>query len=166
MANTVFRCDNMPGIDQRTEICSVLVQDAEGKAIAVENGAIVEIGALVAADGKTEHDLYTAKLATASSDLKKCAVIGTPEVEYDECRRKNLDDFKNEAGVPAAAYRIRLGGVFSVTKEGFVSGTAPTAIGAAVGLGANGKIDASGSGLGTVLDIDKTSRYTFYAINL
>lgn len=162
MAYTVFRCDNMPGIDQRTEICSVLVQDADGNPIAVENGTIVEIGALVAG----EHDLYVATLATAASDLKKCAVLGTPEVIYDECLRKNLDDFQNEAGVPATAYRIRLGGVFSVTANGFVGGTVPTAEGADVGIGTGGKIDASGSGLGSILAIDQTPRYTYYAITL
>lgn len=162
MAYTVFRCDNMPGTDQRTEICSVLVQDADGNPVAVENGAIVEVGALVTG----EHDLYVATLATASSEVKKCAVLGTPEVIYDECLRKNLDDFQNEAGVPAAAYLLRLGGVFSVTADGFVDGTAPTEVGASVGLGADGKIDASGSGLGSVLAIDQTPRYTYYAIAL
>lgn len=162
MAYTVFRSDNMRGIDQRTEICSVLVQDAEGKAIDAENGTIVVIGKLV----EGEHDLFTATLATASSNLKDCAVLGTPEVCYDECHDIDLDAFTNKAGVPAAAYMLRCGGIFSVTKEGFVGGTAPSAVNTGVALGANGKIAAGGTGLGTVIDIDETSRYTYYAIKL
>jgi len=163
MAYTVFRCDNMPGIDNRAFIASVLVQDAKGKNIEVENGAIVEVGALVPG----QHDLYTAKLATSSSDIAKCAVLGTPEVIYtDYVTERNLDAFKNEAGVPAAAYLLKDGGVFSVTKEGFVGGTAPSEAGGTVGLGADGKIDASGSGLGEVLAIDVVGRYTYYAIRL
>lgn len=166
MAYTVFRCDNMPGTDQRTMITSVLVRDGDGKNIAVENGTIVEIGALVPG----EHDLYYATLATASSALKKCAVLGTPEVIYDECTYKNLDEFINEAGKPATAYRLGREGVFSVTAEGFVGGTAPTATAVAVSLGANGKITApaatSATVLGKVIAIDKTARYTFYAIEM
>lgn len=162
MAYTVFRCDNMPGTDQRTMIVSVLVQDDGGDPIAAENGSIVEIGELV----EGQHNLYTAKLATSSSTLSKCAVLGTPEVVYDDTPKKNLDDFVNEAGKPAAAYLLKDGGVFSITKEGFVSNTAPSATKTTVGLGDGGKIDSSGSGLGTVLAIDKTARYTFYAIQL
>lgn len=166
MAYTVFRCDNMPGTDQRTMVTSVLVRDGDGKNIAVENGTIVEIGALVPG----EHDLYYATLATASSALKKCAVLGTPEVIYDECTYKNLDDFINEAGTKASAYKLGREGTFAVTAEGFVGGTVPTAVGVSVSLGANGKITApaatSATVLGKVIAIDKTARYTFYAIEM
>lgn len=166
MAYTVFRCDNMPGTDQRTMVTSVLVRDGDGKNIAVENGTIVEIGALVPG----EHDLYYATLATAASDLKKCAVLGTPEVIHDECTYKNLDDFTNEAGTKASAYKLGREGTFAVTAEGFVGGTVPTAVGVSVSLGANGKITApaatSATVLGKVIAIDKTARYTFYAIKM
>lgn len=163
MAYTVFRCDDMPGIDNRTFIKSVLVKDGSGNNIAVENGTIVVIGGLVSG----EHDLYTATLATSSSTLANCAVIGSPEViNTDLYNEKNLDAFRNEAGTPAVAYLLKDGGTFSVTKEGFVSATAPSAVGATVGLGANGKIDASSSGLGKVIAIDVAGRYTYYAITL
>lgn len=166
MAYTVFRCDNMPGIDQRTMITSVIVRDSSGNNIAAENGTIVEIGALVTG----EHDVYYATLATTTSDLKKCAVLGSPEVIYDNCTYKNLDEFTNEAGKPAVAYKLGREGVFSVTVDGFASATAPTGVGVSVSLGANGKIVApavqSTTTLGKVVAIDKTSRYTFYAIEL
>lgn len=165
MAYTVFRCDDMPGIDNRTFNKSVLVQDANGNNIDVENGTIVEIGGLVPG----QHDLYVAHLATSSSNVADCAVLGAPEVIYtDLYNEKNLDAFINKAGVPVLAYLLSDGGIFSVTKEGFVGGTAPSLIGAGVGIGANGKIDASGSstGLGEVIEIKTSGRYTYYAIRL
>lgn len=164
MAYTVFRCDNMPGTDQRAYVASVLVRDSSGTPIEVENGTIVEIGALI--DNK--HDLYAATLATSASTITNCAVIGTPEIIYDDQLKKNLDDFINEAGKPAAAYLLGHGGVFSVTKEGFVGGTVPTTTGKTVnvGIGTGGKIDTAGEGLGTVLAIEKAGRYTFYTVRL
>ena len=164
MAYTVFRCDNMPGTDQRAYIASVLVQDSTGTPIEVENGTIVEIGDLI----DSKHDLYAATLANSSSTITDCAVIGTPEIIYDDHVKKNLDDFINEAGKPAAAYLLGRGGVFSVTKEGFVGGTVPTTAGKTVkvGIGTDGKIDTAGEGLGTILAIDKAGRYTFYAVRL
>lgn len=165
MAYTVFRCDNMPGTDQRTMVTSVLVHDGSKNPVAVENGTIVEIGDLVPG----EHDLYYATLATASSTLKNCAVLGTPEVIYDNHIYKNLDEFINEAGKPAAAYKLGREGVFSVTADGFVDATAPGSAGTDVGLGANGKIAAtvgSATKLGTLKAIELAGRYTYYVIEL
>lgn len=162
MAKTVFRCDNMPGIDNRAYTKSVLVTDGSDP-IEVENGTIVKIGNLV----EGQRDLWEATIAGASDKLEDCAIIGTPEVPYDEINHKNLDDFVNEAGVPAAAYLLGHGGCFSVTKDGFTGGTAP-AVKDAVALGADGKIEKTGSGtaLGTCISVDKVGRYTFYAIEM
>lgn len=163
MPYTVFRSDNLPGIDNRAYITSVRVVDGSGDPIAVENGTIVKIGAKIA--GK--HDLYSATLASSSdTDLTKLAVIGTPELIYDESRYHNLDEFINPAGKAAAAYMLGRGGDFAVTKEGFVSATPPSATGGAVGVGTGGKLSTSGSGLGTVLAIETAGRYTFYTIRM
>jgi hypothetical protein len=81
---------------------------------------------------------------------------------YDE-RKKNLDEFTNEAGKIVRAYISRSRNMFSVTENGFVGGTAP-AKGDTVGIGAGGKIDASGTGLGTCVDIEVAGRYTYYTI--
>lgn len=160
MAYTVFRSDNMPGTDVRAEIKSVLVKDAEGgNPIEIENGAIVKIGKSL------KHDLWEAVPASASDTVAACAILGTPEVIYHDCLKHNLDDFTNEKGVPAAAYLLKAGGVFAVTVDGFVGKTAPT-VDATVGLGANGKIDPAGTGLGTCRAIEKAGRYTYYVIEL
>ncbi len=52
---------------------------------------------------------------------------------YDE-RKKNLDEFINEAGKATRAISLVAAMFSSVTKEGFVGGTAPTK-GAEVGIG-------------------------------
>lgn len=165
MAHTVIRTDLMSGTDVCADLVSLRVYDSETVAsanpIAVDNGTIVELHALE--DGQRE--VYFATLATASSDISECAIVATPEVMYDPLK-KNLDEFENGAGAICRGYIPRSRNVFSVTKEGFVGGTAPSAVGASVGLGANGKINASGSGLGTVIAIETAGRYTYYAIRL
>lgn len=83
---------------------------------------------------------------------------------YDE-RQKNLDEFINEAGTPVRGYILRSRNMFSVTKEGFVSGTAPEK-GDEVCIGANGKINASGTGLGTCAAVETAGRYTYYTIRI
>ena len=52
-----------------------------------------------------------------------------------------------------------------MTAEGFVDGVVP-AVDAEVGIGANGKIDAAGTGLGKCIHIETAGRYTYYAIQI
>lgn len=162
MANkyTVIRTDNMSGTDQRADLLSVRVYDAGGNAIEAENGAIVKIGSLV--DG--EREIYKATLATAADSIDDCAILAGVENPYDE-RKKNLDEFINVAGSNVRAYVPRNRNFFSVTAEGFVGGTAP-AVDAEVGIGANGKIDASGTGFGVCKAIEIAGRYTYYVIQI
>ncbi len=160
MAYTVFRSDLMHGTDSGVDLVSVRVYDASDEPIAVENGAIVELKEYE--DG--EREVWKGVLATASSKLSDCIVIGSEEVFYDE-RKKNLDEFINDAGSICRGYILRSRNMFSVTKEGFVGGTAP-AKGDAVGIGADGKINASGSGLGTTQAVEAAGRYTYYVIRI
>lgn len=162
MANkyTVIRTDNMSGTDQRADLLSVRVYDAAGEQIAVENGAIVKIGSLE----DSEREIYKATLATSADAIDDCAILAGVEVMYDE-RKKNLDEYINEAGKAVRAYVPRNRNFFSVTAEGFVGGTAP-AVDAEVGIGADGKIDASGTGLGVCKAIEVAGRYTYYVIQI
>lgn len=157
---TVIRTDNLSGTDQRADLLSVRVYNAGGTAIDVENGTIVKVGALETG----EREIYKATLAADTDNPSDCAVIAGVEVMYDE-RKHNLDEFINEAGVPARAYVLRDRNSFSVTKEGFVGGTAPTVEGK-VGIGANGKIDAAKTGLGVCKAIETAGRYTYYVIQI
>ena len=152
MAYAVIRTDLMSGTKQPADLVSLRFYDASGNKAEVENGVIVKLQG------------YEDVAASAGDDLNDCAIVAAPEVMYDE-RKKNLDEFINEAGKATRGYIPRSRNVFSVTKEGFVGGTAPTK-GAEVGIGTGGKIDAAGKGLGACVDVEVVGRYTYYVIKI
>ena len=160
MAYTVIRTDLMSGTKQPADLVSLRFYDANGKQAEVENGVIVKLQGYE--DG--EREVMKAVAATASDDLNECAIVAGVEVMYDE-RKKNLDEYINEAGKAVRGYIPRSRNIFSVTKEGFVGGTVATK-GAEVGIGTGGKIDAAGTGLGVCVDVEVAGRYTYYAIKL
>lgn len=160
MSYCVFRSDLMHGSDTGVDLVSVRVYDSDDNPIAVENGAIVELKEYE----EGEREVWKGVLASASSKLSDCVVIGSEEVFYDE-RKKNLDEFINEANSICRGYILRSRNMFSVTKEGFVGGTVPKK-GDTVAVGADGKINASGSGLGTVQAVEMAGRYTYYVIRI
>ena len=154
----VVRTDRLFGTDVGQGLRSLRFYGADDKVAEVENGVIVELGSYE--EGAREVRKATA--ATASSDLGNCAVVAGVEVMYDE-RLRNLDDFINEKGKAVRGYILHCNDEFSVTAEGFVNKAVPT-VGANVGIGANGKIDAAGSGLGKCSHIETVGRYTYYTI--
>lgn len=160
MAYTVFRSDLLHGTDSGVDLVSCRVYDESDKPIAVENGTIVELKEYE----EGEREVWKAVLATSASKLSDCAIIGSEEMFYDE-RKKNLDEYINEAGKICRGYIPRSRNIFGITKEGFVGGSVP-AKDAEVGIGAEGKIDASGSGLGTVMAVENAGRYTYYVIRI
>lgn len=157
---TVIRTDNLSGTKQPADLLSVRVYDAEGNKIEVEQGAIVKVGTLE--DG--EREVYKATLATADDNIDDCAIVAAVEVAYDE-RVRNLEDYINEAGKAVRAYIPRNRNFWSVTAEGFVGGNVP-AKDAKVGLGADGKLDASAEGVGKCVAIEQAGRHTFYVIQI
>ena len=160
MNYAVIRTDLMSGTNVAADLVSVRVYDGDDTPIEVENGAIVVLGELE----DTQREVFKGTLATAASAVKDCVIIATPEVMYDE-RKKNLDEFVNEAGTVCRGYIPRSRNIFSVTKEAFVDGTAPEK-GGAVGIGANGKLDASGTGFGSCIAVEAAGRYTYYVIKI
>lgn len=161
MAYTVIRTDLLSGTDVAADLVSLRVYNAEDKQIAVENGTIVELKGYE----EGQREVMKAVLATASSKVEDCAIVASEEVMYDE-RKKNLDEFVNEAGAICRGYIPRSRNIYSITKEGFVGATAPTEVGAEVGLGADGKLNAAGTGYGTVMAIEIAGRYTYYVIKI
>ena len=156
MANyCITRTDLMHGTKNPDQLVSLRFYNAEGKVAEVENGVIVELKGYE--DGQRE--VMKAVAATADSNLADCVVIAAPEVMYDE-RKKNLDEYINEAGKAVRGYR----NIFSLTAEGF-AGAVPT-VGGKVGIGANGKLDAAGTGFGECVHIETAGRYTYYAIKI
>ena len=160
MSFAVIRTDLMSGTKQPADLVSLRFYNAEGKVAEVENGVIVKLEGYE----EGEREVMKAVAAEAGADLNECAIVAGVEVMYDE-RKKNLDEYINEAGKAVRGYIPRSRNIFSVTKEGFVGGVVPTK-GAEVGIGEGGKIDAAGTGLGVCCDIDVAGRYTYYAIRI
>lgn len=160
MAYTVIRTDLMSGTKQPADLVSLRFYNAEGNPAEVENGVIVELQGYE--DG--EREVMKAVAASAGADLNDCAIVAGVEIMYDE-RKKNLDEYINEAGKAVRGYIPRSRNLFSVTKDGFVDGVVP-AKDAEVGIGAGGKIDAAGTGLGECVGIEVAGRYTYYTIKI
>lgn len=159
MSYTVIRTDLLSGTDVAADLVSLRVYDADDNPIAVENGTIVELKGYE--DGQRE--VMKAVLASADSKMADCAIVASEEVPYDE-RKKNLDEFINEAGAICRGYIPRSRNIYSITKEGFVGGTTPGKD-ATVAIGADGKL-TTGAGFGSVMAIETAGRYTYYVIKI
>lgn len=120
-------------------------------ATAIENGNVVVIGGLVSG----QREVYTLTTPIATSTLASIGLVTTPEICTDE-RKKNLEDFRNEAGDIIAVDRLFSGDVFSVTAEA-LEGTLTK--GYVVELKAGTKLNvvatltASSTKVGTLIDI-------------
>lgn len=167
MANkhAVVRTDNMHGTDVRAELLSVKFQDAEGKFAEIENGNVVKVGGLITdTEGAViDREIFAATAMAGTEKIGEVALIASVEMMYDE-RKKNLDEFINEAGKPCRAYRLHSGAMYSVTEEALDK--VPT-VGQAVGIAAGTKLAVeTGTAIGKVIAIEKTSRYTYYVIKI
>ena len=166
MANkhAVIRKDRLYGTDVATGLVSLRFFDGNNKEAEIDNGNVVKLVGLM--DG--ERELYKAVAPAANTDLKDIAIVGTNEVLYDE-RKKNLDEFTNEAGKDALGYRYHGYDIFSVTEEA-LDHAAAIAKGDIVELQAGTKLKVvksatSGSTkVGVIADINKVGRYTYYVI--
>lgn len=177
MSYAVVRTDNMYGTDVRAGLVSVkyIVTTGSGTTddpyvdteTAIENGNVLKLGSLI--DG--EREIFAGSAPAANSSIKDIVLVATPEVMYDE-RKKNLDEYINEAGKACRGYRLHSGDIFSVTKEA-LDGAAAPAVGDVVELKAGTKLNvvAAGTGatsgstvVGKIHHIENAGRYKYYAI--
>ena len=160
----VVRTDNMYGSDVRAALVSVKYMGEDGSTpTAIENGNVLKIGALI--DG--EREIYVGGAVAADDKINDVVLVASPEVMYDE-RKKNLDEYINDAGKACRGYHIHSGDIFSVTKEA-LAGVAAPAVGNVVELAAGTKLnvvaEATGATVvGTIIAVDVVGRYTYYAI--
>lgn len=171
MAYAVVRTDNMYGTDVRAGLVSIkyIVTTGSGASekkteTEIENGNVLKVGALIA----DEREIYEGSVPTADTALSDVVLIASPEVMYDE-RKRNLDEFINEAGKACRGYRLHKGDIFSVTKEA-LDGVSIPAIGNVVELKDGTKLNVaetatSGStAIGKIIAVDIVGRYTYYVI--
>lgn len=140
MAYAIVRTDRMSGTKQGADLVSFKYQASNVDA-PIENGNVVLItDELVDGDRET----FIAKAPAADSPLNKLVLVASSEVLYDE-RKKNLNEFRNEAGDIARGYHLMGGSnnVFSVTKEA-LDGKAP-AVGNVVEAKAGTKLNVTAS---------------------
>lgn len=163
MAYGVVRTDNMFGTDVRAGLVSIkyIVDGAE---TAIENGNVLKVGALMAG----EREIFAGAAPAANDALNEIVLIASPEVMYDE-RKRNLDEFINEAGKACRGYRLHNGDIFSVTKDALDGVDAP-AVGNVVELKAGTKLNVAATAtsgstvVGKIIAVDVVGRYTYYAI--
>ena len=172
MSYGVVRTDLMYATDVRSGLVSVkYIVTAGDPAVstptAIENGNVLKLGALL----EGEREIFEGTAPAANTNLDEVVLIASPEVMYDE-RKKNLDEFINEAGKPCRGYRFHTGDIFSVTKDA-LDGAAEPAVGDVVELKAGTKLNvkAAATGatdgstvVGKIHDIETAGRYTYYAI--
>lgn len=174
MAYGVVRTDNMFGTDVRAGLVSIkyIVVSGEGTPespyvkteTAIENGNVLKVGALM--DG--EREIFEGAAPAANTALSDVVLIASPEVMYDE-RKRNLDEFINEAGKPCRGYRLHKGDIFSVTKAA-LDGASTPAVGNVVELKAGTKLNVAASAtsgstvVGKIIAVDVVGRHTYYAI--
>ncbi len=106
------RLDLMHGTSNPADLASVKYQ-VSGTDTAIENGNVVVVGGLITG----EREVYAATAPTATSAKGTIALIATPELIYDQSTHKNVNEFRNEAGEIARAYRLVTGDVFAITIE-------------------------------------------------
>lgn len=168
MAYAVVRTDKMIGTDVRSELVSVRYQPSDVPTD-IENGNVVKLGALETGS----REIYKGDTPAADDDITAIVLVATPEVMYDE-RKRNLDEFINEAGTIARGYRLHKHDIFSVTKEALDGAETPK-VGDVVELKAGTKLNVkaaatgatSGSTvIGSIIDKNIVGRYTYYAIEI
>lgn len=160
--NAVVRTDKMFATDNRAGLVSVRYQPGDTMT-AIDNGNVVKIGALE----EGSREVYKGVTPAANDAIKDIVLIASPEVMYDE-RKRNLDEFQNAEGAIARGYHLHTNDIFSVTKEA-LTGDEP-AVGKVVELAAGTKLNvaasATGTLVGTIIDINVVGRYTYYVIQV
>lgn len=167
MSYGIVRTDNMYGTDVRAGLVSIQYMGADGSTpTAIENGNVLKVGNLIAG----EREVYVGGAVAANDKIEDIVLIASPEVMYDE-RKRNLDEFINEAGKNCRGYRLHSGDTFSVTKEA-LDGESSPAVGNIVELKAGTKLNVvtsatdSTTTVGKIIAVDVVGRYTYYVIKV
>ena len=167
MAYGVVRTDKLMGTDVRSMLESVKYMGAGSTATAIDNGNVVKLdGSLMTG----EREIKKGVTPAANDALDAIVLIASPEVMYDE-RKRNLDEFQNEAGKVCRGYHLHSGDIFSVTKDA-LDGAAAPAVGNVVELKAGIKLNVAASAtsgstvVGKIIAVDVVGRYTYYVIQV
>lgn len=163
--HAVVRTDNMTGTDVRSQLVSIRYMGADGDTpTAIDNGNVLKIDGLI----EGEREVFCGKAPTAEDTIGDVVLIASVEVMYDE-RKKNLDEYENEAGKICRGYRFNSGDVFAVTAEALTgTKTKGDVVELAAGTKLNTAASATGSAtvIGSIIEIETSGRYTYYVIKV
>lgn len=163
MAYAIVRTDRLSGTKDPSQLKSVRFVGSDDKDAAIENGNVVALGALTG-----EREVYKAVTPVATNVLDDLYLIASVELMYDE-RKKNLNEFRNEAGDTARAYKLHVGDEFGVTAEAF-TGTPKVGdfalIQASTKLKASTTHTAGANAVGKFIAIETVGSDTYYVIRV
>lgn len=147
MPYAICRTDRMAGTTVPSMLVSARYMPSD-TATAIENGNVIELKGLI----EGERELFKGDTPAGASKVADCVLVCTPEVMYDE-RKKNLNEFRNEAGENLRCYRFHSGDVFSVTREALTGSPAKDS---EVALAAGTKLEVAGAGtkVGKIIEED------------
>ncbi len=133
---------------------------------AIENGSVVEVGALEA----NSREVRKATAPEKDSAKAAIALIKSPEVIYDERLQNDLGNFENEANAVSRGYLLeKPHQIFAVTGE-VLDGGAARIVGAVVELQASTKLLAAATNtqgstkIGEIIEVFTKKGKTYYAI--
>lgn len=167
MAYGVIRTDLMTGTDVGAGLVSLRFNtesDGAYTPAAIENGNVVKLVKIE----EDNREVWVAVAPTATDSLADCAIVAGVELMYDE-RKKNLDEYINEAGKATRGYRFHQNDMFGVTKD-CLDGVSEPAVGDIVELKAGTKFNVAKSAtggstqVGKIAAIEVAGRYTYYVI--
>lgn len=168
MAHGVFRSDLMSGTTVPADLVSVKYMGTGDTATAIDNGCVVKLSGYMTG----EREVWKGVTPAKNDALTDIVIIGSEEVMYDE-RKRNLDEFENEAGKIARGYIPRQRNIFAVTADALniASGVTP-AVGYVAELMAGTKLNIvetltqGSTKVGEIIAIEDAGRYKYYVIKI
>lgn len=160
--HAVIRTDLMSGTYDGSLLRSFKYFDAEGNPAEIDNGHVVKLEALM----EGEREIWKAVDPTADTKLEDLCLVAGVEVMYDE-RKRNLDEYVNEAGKAVRGYMNHKNQFHGVTIEALDCEGEP-AVGNFVEVQAGTKLKVataeSEATFGKIVAIEPAGRYTYYVI--
>lgn len=132
---------------------------------AIDNGSVVEVGALEA----NSREVRKATAPKKDSAKAAIALIASPEVIYDEHLQNDLGNFENEAMVSRGYLLEKPHQIFAVTGE-VLDGSTARIVGAVVELQNSTKLLAAATNtqgstkIGEIIEVFTKKGKTYYAI--
>lgn len=172
MAYPIVRTDLMMGTNNESMLRTFKYLPSD-TATAINNGCVVLLDSiLLNSDSKVEdREVWKAVTPAANSPLKNIVLVDTPELMADE-HKKNLSEFRNEAGALCRGYILHENDIFSVTSDGFTTALSAVAVGNVVELAAGNQMKivaslTSGSTqVGKVIQIETVGNDTYYVVRV